>query len=197
MGSNELVALAAFIAVGSGSPGPNNTLLMASGMNFGFRRTVPHVIGSAIGIGLLVAVSAAGVGAAVTAAPAVELALKIGASVYLLVLAFKLVRGFSMDRASLPDPFTVGRATAFQFINPKGWFFALALVGVLVGSDGTSVTSALVVIAFVLVIVGVTATAWAAAGSMLDRALQDERARRVTGIALGVLLAGSVILIWE
>ena len=193
---NELVGLAAFIAVGTGSPGPNNTLLLASGMNFGFRRTVPHVIGTSIGMALLVAVSAMGVGAVVTAVPAVAVALKLGASGYLLVLAFRLVRGFSMDRAALPDPFTVARATAFQFINPKGWFFALAL-GTLVESDGSSITASTVVIAVVVVIVGAIATLWAVGGSMLDRVLQGARARRVTGIALGVLLAGSVILIWE
>ena len=86
MGVDQVIALVTFVAVGSGSPGPNNTLLLASGAGVGFRRTVPHVIGTAVGISLLVVIAAAGAAAVVTAAPGVEFVMKVLASAYLLYL---------------------------------------------------------------------------------------------------------------
>ena len=128
MGVDQVIALVTFVAVGSGSPGPNNTLLLASGAGFGFRRTVPHVIGTAVGISLLVVIAAAGAAAVVTAAPGVEFVMKVLASAYLLYLAFRLAGGVAVDRVSTPEPFSLPRGAAFQLINPKGWFFAFAVV---------------------------------------------------------------------
>lgn len=191
-----MIALATFVAIGSGSPGPNNTLLLASGVSFGFRRTAPHVVGTAVGIALLVGLAAAGAGAIVTAVPGVQLALKIASSTYLLVLAVRLARGFSVGGASAPEPFTVARATAFQFINPKGWFFAFALVGAFVGSKGSAIVDGLTLIGIVTAVVTATAAGWAFGGSALRHALEGDRARRVVGAVLGVLLAGSVVFLW-
>jgi threonine/homoserine/homoserine lactone efflux protein len=126
----------------------------------------------------------------------VELALKIAASAYLLFLAYRLARGFSVGQASVPEPFTVGRATAFQFINPKGWFFAFALVGAFAGSDGITIAEGFVTIGIVAIIVAATATGWAAGGSALSRRLHADRTRRIVGLALGVALAGSVAFLW-
>ena len=85
---SQVVALLAFAFVGTVSPGPNNTVLWASGLRFGFRRTVPHVLGTAFGIGLLVVAVAAGIGALSEVVPAAELVLKIVGSLYLLYVAY-------------------------------------------------------------------------------------------------------------
>lgn len=192
-----MIAVATFVAIGSGSPGPNNTLLLSSGMSFGFRRTMPHVVGTAIGITALVGLSAFGAGAIVTALPRVRLALQIAASIYLLVLAVRLARGFSVDGSSALEPFTIIRAMTFQSINPKAWFFALALVGAAsMGAGPPAIGEGLVLLAIVAVIVTATAAGWAWGGSALRRALQGDRARRVVGAALGMALAGSVALLW-
>ena len=193
---DEVVALATFAAIGSGSPGPNNTLLLGSGVSFGFRRTVPHVVGTTVGIALLVGLAAGGAAAIVTAAPGVQLALKIVASVYLFVLAVRLARGFSIEGSTALEPFTVARATVFQFINPKGWFFAFALVGAFVGSKGSAIVDGLTLIAIVTTVVTATAAGWAFGGSSLRHALEGERAGRVVGVVLGVVLVGSVGLLW-
>ncbi len=192
----ELIALATFVAIGSGSPGPNNTLLLASGVTFGFASTVPHVVGTAIGISLLVGLSAIGVGAAVAALPALHFALKVGASAYLLWLAYKLARWFSVSDGSLPEPFSVLKATGFQFINPKGWFFALALAASMPSASEHVIIRGSIVLVVVAVVVGATATLWAAGGSALSRALEGARARRIAGIVLGAMLAGSVVFLW-
>jgi threonine/homoserine/homoserine lactone efflux protein len=93
----DLIALVTFVAVGSGSPGPNNTLLLASGITFGFRRTLPHVVGTSVGIGLLVTICAAGVGVALATVPNAQLALKLVGSVYLVYLATRLAAGHAIS----------------------------------------------------------------------------------------------------
>lgn len=196
MRPSQLIALATFVAVGAGSPGPNNTLLLASGVNFGFRRTVPHVVGTIVGIGLLVAIAATGEGVLVTAVPSVKMALKLIASAYLVYLAVRLMGGVTLHATPTQKPFTVVRATAFQFVNPKGWVFALALVSAFATADGSGIVSWIAPIAVVLVVVGVTATVWALGGTASRRALADDRARRVAGIVLGALLLASVAFLW-
>ena len=195
MGVDQVVALVTFVAVGSGSPGPNNTLLLASGAGFGFRRTVPHVIGTAIGISLLVVIAAAGAAAIVTAAPGVEFVMKVLASAYLLYLAFRLAGGVAVDRVSTPEPFSLPRGAAFQLINPKGWFFAFAVVAGFMPSERSLFTDAMS-LGIIACVVAATAAGWALGGSALSRALATDRARRVAGVVLGLLLVASVVLLW-
>ena len=84
---NEILALAAFGLVASGTPGPNNILLWASGMQFGFRASIPNVLGTSLGLGTMALGTAAGIGVLVTTVPQIELALKAIGSIYLLYLA--------------------------------------------------------------------------------------------------------------
>ena len=126
---SELVALLAFAFVGTVSPGPNNTVLWASGLRFGFRRTVPHVLGTALGIGLLVVAVAAGIGALFEVVPAAELVLKVVGSLYLLYVAYLVLGSGGIGRTEVSDPLSVWQAIAFQCVNPKAWIFAIAAVG--------------------------------------------------------------------
>ncbi len=191
---SQLIALGTFVAVGSGSPGPNNTLLLASGVTFGFRRTAPHVVGTSAGILLLVGIAAGGAGALITAVPAVKVVLKVLASVYLVYLAARLAGGVALDPTTVQHPFSVARATAFQFVNPKGWVFAVALVSGFAPANGAGIVLGIAVVA---VVVAATAALWALGGTTLSRALEGERARRGVGIALGVLLLASVAFLWR
>ena len=129
MSLTDLVALVLFAAAGSVSPGPNNTLLLASGVRFGFARTIPHVIGSAIGIGALILLVGLGIGAAIEAIPAAQLVLKLLGSAYFFYLAFRIARGSAVTGTDVAAPLTVPQAVVFQFVNPKGWIFVIALVG--------------------------------------------------------------------
>jgi hypothetical protein len=126
---NDFVALLAFAFVGTVSPGPNNAVLWASGLEFGFRRTIPHIVGTALGIGVLVLGVAAGIGVLLDAVPAAELVLKLLGSAYLLYIAFLVIEGGAVGRAKVAHPFSVWHAIGFQCVNPKAWVFALAAVG--------------------------------------------------------------------
>jgi threonine/homoserine/homoserine lactone efflux protein len=193
---NELAALVAFAFVGSFSPGPNNAVLWASGISFGFRRTVPHVIGGALGVGTLVVGVAAGIGAFLEAVPATALALKVAGSVYLLYVAFQVAGSSGIGRAEVAHPLDAWQAAVFQWLNPKAWVFAITVVGTFLPEDLSRPTGIALLTGVVLVVVTVSFTIWAAGGAGLARFVDDERRRRIVSLVLAALIVASVVALW-
>lgn len=116
-----------FVFLGLFSPGPNVILLTASGARFGFQRTIPHVLGVALGVGVIAALTGLGIGALLETLPALELALKLAAAAWILWMAWKLWTSTGAAKASGKDrPFTLLEAVLFQWVNPKIWAVALA-----------------------------------------------------------------------
>jgi threonine/homoserine/homoserine lactone efflux protein len=193
---NDLVGLVTFAFVGTVSPGPNNTVLWASGMRFGFRRTVPHVLGTALGIGALVVGVAAGIGVLLEAVPAAELALKVVGSVYLLYVAYLVLGSGGVGRTDVSNPFSLWQAISFQCVNPKAWIFAIAAVGTFLPPALPWLVGVVLLTGILMVVVIGSSTIWAAGGAGLGRMVDDERVRRVLSITLASLLVASVVLIW-
>lgn len=193
---SELVALVAFAVVGSVSPGPNNTILWASGLRFGSRRTIPHVLGTALGIGALVVGVAAGIGALLEAVPAAELVLKVAGSVYLLYVAYLVLGGGGVGRTQVSNPLSVWQAIAFQLVNPKAWIFAIAAVGTFLSPTLPWVVGVGLLAGTIMIVVVGSSAVWAVGGAALGRVIDDERARRVITVGLAGLLVASVALIW-
>jgi threonine/homoserine/homoserine lactone efflux protein len=193
---NEVAALVAFAFVGSFSPGPNNAVLWASGISFGFRRTIPHVIGGTLGVGALVVGVAAGIGAFLEAVPAAALALKLAGSAYLLFVAFQVAGSGAIGRGEAAHPLGVWQAAVFQWLNPKAWIFAIALVGTFLPEDVPRPVAIALLTAVALVVVGLSFTIWAAGGSALSRFVDDDGRRRVVSLVLAALIVASVVLLW-
>jgi threonine/homoserine/homoserine lactone efflux protein len=193
---NQLLGLAGFALVGSITPGPNNSLLLASGSRFGFRRTARHVAGTAVGMGALVFAVAGGVGVVLVAVPGVELALKAVGSAYLLYLAARIATSRGTGGAVVARPLGVLGAVGFQFANPKGWLFAVAAAGTFLPPGLTPVAGGLVVAATSATVILGTATVWAAGGAGLRRLSDGGRTQRAVNVALAVVLAASVAFIW-
>jgi threonine/homoserine/homoserine lactone efflux protein len=193
---NELLGLVGFAFVGSVTPGPNNALLWASGLRFGFGRTARHVAGTALGIGALILAVAAGIGALLTAVPGADLALKLVGSAYLLYLAFRIASSHLSKRTDISRPLGVLGAVAFQFANPKAWLFALAAVGTFLPPSLAPVVAALTVATTSAVVILGTAAVWAAGGAALNRIADNERAQRAISLTLALVLAASVAFIW-
>jgi threonine/homoserine/homoserine lactone efflux protein len=192
----ELLALLGFAFVGTVSPGPNNAVLWASGMRFGFRRTVPHVVGTALGIGALALGVAAGIGALLDAFPAAELALKIIGSAYLVVLAILVVRGGGIGPAEVSRPMSSRQAVVFQAVNPKAWVFTVAAMGTFLPPGlPRPIAASLLTGILMLVVIG-SSSIWAAGGAMLGRVAEDGRTHRIMSIALAALLVASVAFLW-
>jgi threonine/homoserine/homoserine lactone efflux protein len=193
---NELLAFVGFAVVGTVSPGPNNAVLWASGMRFGFRRTLPHVVGTAIGMAVLVLGAAAGIGALLDAVPAAEVVLKVVGSAYLLWVAVLVLGSGGIGRAEVSEPFSIRRGATFQWVNPKAWVFAIAAVGTFLPPDLPRLAGAALLTGILVVIVVGSSSVWAAGGAALGRVVDDERTRRVVSVVLAVLLVASVALLW-
>jgi threonine/homoserine/homoserine lactone efflux protein len=196
MRAADLVAFLTFAIAGSGSPGPNNALLLASGARFGFGRTLPHIFGTAVGIGVLVVGAAVGIGTVTRLIPGAELILRIAGSAYLLVLAYRLGAAERVKRSSLSRPLTLLQGAAFQLVNPKGWIFAVAVAGTFLPPRLPVPIGGLLIAAILAVVVAATATVWAVSGAALNRAVTGERSARRIRVALAVLMVGSVALLW-
>lgn len=193
---DSLLPLAGFALVSSGTPGPNNVLLWASGATFGFRATVPHVLGTAVGIGLMALGSAAGLAALIAGAPALAVALKLAGSAYLLVLAWRIATASRLEASDIARPLGFLAAAGFQALNPKAWVFALGAVTTFRPVDLAPAVGSLAVAAVMVALIVPTAAAWAAAGGTLGRVLADDRRRRIANLVMGGLLAASVALAW-
>lgn len=193
---NELAGLVAFAFVGSVSPGPNNTILWASGMQFGFRRTAPHVLGTALGIGGLVLGVAAGVGTFLDAVPAAEVTLKVLGSAYLLYVAYRVLGGGVVGQAEVARPLTLRQGIVFQCLNPKAWIFALAAVGAFLPSERSRFAGVALLTGILMIVVTGSSALWAIGGVAIGRVVESDRVRRGIQIALAALVVASVALIW-
>jgi len=192
----ELAALIAFSVVSSITPGPNNVLLWASGAAFGTRRTLRHVVGTAVGIGAMALASAAGLAVLVTAVPGLAVAMRVAGSVYLLWLAWQIARSGAIREGVLARPMGILPAAGFQVVNPKAWIFALGAVTTFRPTELPPVPGALATAAVMMAVIVPTALVWAAAGGAMARLLVNERSRRIVSGVLAALVVATVALVW-
>jgi threonine/homoserine/homoserine lactone efflux protein len=137
MGLGLLLAFAGFAFVSSITPGPNNVMLLASGVNYGFRRTVPHIAGISLGCVAMVLLVGLGLEQVFAAVPQLYDVLRYTGAAYLLWLAWKIARaGPVVEGPSGGRPMTFCQAAAFQWINPKAWVIVVGAVGTYAPRDG-------------------------------------------------------------
>jgi len=192
----QIAALVGFSIISAGTPGPNNILLWASGAAFGFRRTIPHVVGTAVGIGALTLAVAAGLSVIITGVPGVALAMKIAGSLYLLYLAWRVAGAGALSNRSIAKPLGVGQAAAFQVINPKSWIFALGAVTTFRPANLPTFSGAVLVTITMILVIIPTASLWAAGGGAISRMIRDDRVRRAVNLTLALILAATVVAVW-
>lgn len=193
---DTLLGLVAFSFVSSVTPGPNNVLLWASGAEFGLPRTVRHIIGTALGIGLMALAAAAGLAALITTVPGLAVAMKVAGSAYLLYLAVRVARAHGLTRGAIAHPLGLVQAVAFQVVNPKGWIFALGAITTFRPVELAPVAGSIVVAVTMMAVVVPTATLWAAAGGSVNRLLTSDRRRRAVSLALAALVVATVVSVW-
>ena len=176
------------------TPGPNNAMLMSSGMTYGWRRAVPHLLGVSLGFGLMVAMVGFGLGVLIAANPAIYLTLKYGGALYLLYLAWKIATADPHDGTArrTGKPISFLEAALFQWVNPKAWIMAVGAVSTYAGMAPFPLN--------VLIMVGVfsvgglaSSAAWVGMGAALQRVLNNPSRVRLVNAILAVLLVASVI----
>lgn len=189
----ELFASAAAFAIaGSFTPGPNNAMLLASGVNYGFQRTVPHIAGVTIGYGVMFAAVGLGVGRFIVENPTLHGALKIASAVYLVWLAWRIATAEGEPaEASASRPMTFLQAALFQWINPKGVAMALAASAAYIGAV-SPLGDLAILSALILVVSVASASTWALFGQGLRGFLADGKRRRAFNIAMALALLASL-----
>ncbi|MEM9797264.1 MAG: LysE family translocator [Pseudomonadota bacterium] len=184
-----------FVFAGLFTPGPNVILLTASGARFGFRPTLPHVLGVAFGVGVTSALTAFGIGALLLAAPALKLVLQIIAAAWILWMAWTLLRSRGVNAEGKDRPFTFLEAVLFQWVNPKIWIVALAAVSGY-GSDLPAHLEALRIgSAFSGINLGVCLF-WSGAGTLLSYLLTTPRAWRIFTTIMAAALAACAVMVF-
>jgi threonine/homoserine/homoserine lactone efflux protein len=175
------------------TPGPNNIMLAASGVNFGFARSLPHIFGIEVGFVALLAACALGLGLVFAAYPAAQTVLKVAGVLYMLWLAWKVATAAGTGEAgTVPKPLTFSQAFVFQWINPKAVVACLGAVALFMPADWAHTDFALLLLVFALVTILATMT-WAAFGAALSRFLHNPRYARAFNIAMAVLLVASIV----
>jgi threonine/homoserine/homoserine lactone efflux protein len=195
MEQTTLAALSAFALVTSITPGPNNMMLMASGANFGLRRTVPHALGVGIGFTLMIVLVGVGLMELFDLFPVLNLILKAVSVAYLLWLAWKIAHAAAPDTegSARGNPMSFVQAMLFQWVNPKAWSMALTAIA-LYAPDRNLAAIALVAAVFGIINLPSTSL-WAVMGQALRGWLSSPARLRAFNWTMAALLVGSLALL--
>lgn len=187
-----ILALVLFAFASSITPGPNNIMLLASGANFGLRRTAPHMLGISIGHAVMVALIGLGLLRLFEALPWLRPALMAACAAYLLWLAWKIANAAAPDAAKAGGrPLTFWQAAAFQWVNPKAWYMGIYAQTHFAPDDAGRAGALVVPAVFALVNLPSVAV-WAAAGTQLRRWLAAPGRLRAFNIIMALLLVASL-----
>ncbi|ARD11933.1 LysE family translocator [Pseudomonas savastanoi] len=188
-----LLAFTLFAFVTSITPGPNNMMLLASGVNFGFSRTLPHMLGISIGFFVLVLAVGFGLGSVFKAWPFLYTILRYVGAAYLLYLAWKIATsGPASDNVdSQGKPLSFMSAALFQWVNPKAWIMAIGAISTYTPMQGYFYN--VVVISAVFALINLPSVGiWAGFGSLLRNVLRDPLGLRIFNGVMAVLLVASL-----
>jgi threonine/homoserine/homoserine lactone efflux protein len=188
-----ILSLLLFAFTTSVTPGPNNMMVLASGVNFGFRRTIAHMLGISGGFFVLLLCVGFGLGALLKAVPPLFLVLKIAGGLYLLWIAWKIGTSRSLGEGRTgAKPMSFLAAAAFQWVNPKAWVMAISSMAAYTDPNRYGLTVFLVALAFV--VVGIPSISlWAGFGSALREWLSHPVRLKWFNIIMAVLL---VLSLW-
>ncbi len=185
-------ALLVFAFVTVITPGPNNLMLMASGANFGLRRSVPHMLGIALGFPAMVALVGLGVMQLFDLWPTSYLVLKFASAAYMVFLAWKIAHAAApKESAASGTPLTFWQSAAFQWVNPKAW--SMALSAITLYATGRDVAAVLLVAAAYVACGAISTTVWTLMGQQMGLLLRAPRRLRLFNWAMAGLLIASLL----
>ena len=194
MSHSLLIAFVIFATVMFFTPGPNNVMLLSSGLTYGFRRTVPHLAGIVIGFAFMIGTVGLGMGTIFITYPVLQTVLKYAGAAYLIYLAVAIATSGPVkpDQDNQRGPMTFWGAAMFQWINVKGWVMVIGTITAYAGIAGFPWNIAIQVMLSLLLGV-LSCSAWAMFGSALRPLLTSERTVRAFNIVMALLLLSSLI----
>ena len=187
-----LTALSVFAFVASITPGPNNLMLMASGANYGYLRTIPHMAGVVVGFTTMLLLVGVGLIKIFDTVPASYLVLKVVSIVYLVYLAWRIATAAAPGEASAEGgkPFTFLQAALFQWVNPKAW--TIGLTAITVYAPTRSLGAILLLMIIFTAVTGPSISLWTLVGQQLRSLLTNKMRLRVFNGLMAALLIASL-----
>lgn len=187
------LALLLFSFVSSITPGPNNIMLFASGVNFGLRRTWPHAVGISVGFGVLLACVGFGLGVVLTQTPILFTMIKVLGGAYMVYLAWRIWNSGPVEvKKGVSRPMTFMEAALFQWVNPKAWVMAMVAMSTYT-AQGTYWVNVLIVVLAFCVINFPSVAFWAGFGMAMRRFLQDSRKLKIFN---GIMAVSLILSLW-
>jgi threonine/homoserine/homoserine lactone efflux protein len=195
-----LSSLLGFAFVTSVTPGPNNLMIMTSGASFGWRRSLRHLLGIALGFGFMIAMVTLGLGQLVAQVPELLDAIKIAGALWMLWLAFQFLKARpagddSAGGATRGRPLRFYEAALFQWVNPKAWTLALAVASGYVGLASSHWLRACLIALVFLIMALLCTSLWLMAGEALHRILKGPGASRIFSYLMAGLIAATAVVI--
>ncbi len=193
--SNIFFALVSFYFVMYVTPGPNNAMVLTSGLKFGFAKTIPHMSGITIGHILQLILVCFGFGKIFQVFPEIQNILKILCAAYLLYLGYKIVGSFSKIKEDDSKPLKFHEAALFQIVNPKAWTISSMAASGFLPKDENLIFSILYIATIALIICPLSISPWAAFGSSIRNLVKNNKLKALIEYFLAFLLLITAILI--
>ncbi len=188
-----LIGLIGFAIASSITPGPNNLMLMASGANYGLRRTIPHMLGISLGHAFMVTMVGVVLLKVFDSFPLLNIVLKVASGTYMIWLAWKIANAVPPEARQVEGkPFTFLQAAAFQWVNPKAWFMAITAISAYAPQDRGILIGSLLVAGVFAATNLPSITIWAWMGVQVRQWLGSVRRLRMFNVTMAVLLVGSL-----
>jgi threonine/homoserine/homoserine lactone efflux protein len=196
MTSQQLIAFVVFSVVAAGTPGPSNTVLLATGAQVGVLRGLPTLVGQVVGMGLLMTIVGLGLGSLILSSTLLLAAFKWGGAALLCWLAWQIATAGPLhDGSQQTRQLGFFGAAAFQWLNPKAWLVAASAVATFLDSAATAVLTQALAFGVVFAIVALpSCLPWLAFGAAMQRLLRTPRTARLVNVTMGALLAGSALV---
>jgi threonine/homoserine/homoserine lactone efflux protein len=193
--SNLLFALISFYFVMYVTPGPNNAMVLASGLKFGFIKSIPHMSGITIGHVLQLILVCLGLGKIFLVFPQLQGILKILCALYLLYLGYKIIGSFSKIKEDGSRPLKFHEAALFQIVNPKAWTISSMVASGFLPENGNLFFSIFFIGMIALIICPLSISPWAAFGSIIRNLVKNNKIKALIEYFLAVLLLITAIII--
>jgi threonine/homoserine/homoserine lactone efflux protein len=175
------------------TPGPNNVMLTASGATFGFRKTVPHILGVSAGFSVVLLAVCAGLDALFNRWPEIQTVLRWLGAAYLIYLGWRILRSGEAQAAESRKPLTLMEAAGFQFLNPKAWVMTLTAAAMFLPRELGLLTACAYMVAVMWIVNLPCITVWALFGSSLRGFLAKPSGRATFNVVMAVALAATGI----
>ena len=192
---NLFFALTSFYFVMYVTPGPNNAMVLTSGIKFGFSKTVPHMTGITVGHVLQVILVCLGLGKLFQLFPVIQSVLKIVCAIYLLYLGYKIIGSFSNIKEDGSRPLKFHEAALFQLVNPKAWTISSMVASGFLPKDENLITAIFFISITALIICPISISIWAAFGSGIRNLVKNDKKKAIVEYFLAILLLITAILI--